>query len=125
MRVIAPSRVVFILICLTLTPLLALGREPCHVGKPGSLAGQAARGFYWSECTASHNAGKIALRLWESCAFGDINHFDLADCVTGETPFYWGAEYPKKSRVCYLSLGAINVGGVLYGDTLVSESEYL
>jgi hypothetical protein len=88
---------------------------------PLSASSPAARGFYWSECTASHNTGKIVLRLWETCTFGDINYFNLADCVTGETPFYWGAEYPKKSRVCYLLLGAINIGGILYGDTLVSE----
>jgi len=114
-------RAVLITTCLTILPVLTSGREPCHVGKSGSLAGQAAKDFYGDKCDASHNTGKLVVRIWDARGFGGTNYYNLPDCATGETPFFWGAEYPKKSRICYLSSASISVGGILNGDTLVSQ----
>lgn len=110
-------RAAFFVVCLVALPLSLSGREARGAGK-------SAVGFYGSDCQPSHHAGKIVLQIFDARGFGGINYFNLFDCLTRETPFYWGAEYPKKSRINYLKSAVIDVGGVLGGDTLVSEGGY-
>jgi len=114
-------RAALIAVCFVALPLSVCGRQACHVGKSGSLAGQAAKDFYGDDCDASHNTGKLVVRIWDARGFGSVNYFHLPDCATGETPFYWGAEYPKRSGICYLDEVSVAVGGILNNDTLASQ----
>ncbi len=70
-------------------------------------------------CVAAHRCGMISLAVNNNGTFGTghtmIPH---ADCFTGE--FVPSCEYPRGSEGSYLSVGALWVGGVIDGDTLVS-----
>lgn len=89
-----------------------------------SLSGQEAgtpTRFFLDDCYPIHNIGKIVLDVSYAFAFGS-HHHPLPDCLTGIAPAYTGAEYPKKSSVGYLYGAQMWVGGVLRGDTLVTQA---
>jgi len=116
----ALSRAALIIMCLGIIPLSASGRNADYASKSRKLAGDAAAEVCWSECWPVHNVGKIVLKVGWASTFGITTPLLLADCFTREVVPHGGAEYPKRSKVSYLHIGELCVGGVLRRDTLVS-----
>ncbi|MFQ6008072.1 MAG: hypothetical protein ACE5K8_03885 [Candidatus Zixiibacteriota bacterium] len=86
-----------------------------------SQATSAPKRFSLDECYPIHNIGKIVLDVGYPLSFGWWHYYQIPDCLTGIGPAYPGAEYPKGSNVSYLLGAMMWVGGVLGGDTLVSD----
>ena len=93
----------------------ALGRASFD-GRPSYLPGNATSPAY---CIAEHNVGRLALAITNHGTFGDgFSQSGNNDCFTGFQ--VQSCEYPKNSQTKYLFAGAIWIGAVLEGDTLVS-----
>ena len=72
-------------------------------------------------CSSEHNVGRMALPVSNKIYFGR-GHDGLytRDCFSGHQMV--ATEYPKGSYAIYMSQGALWVGAVVNGDTLVSTS---
>lgn len=70
--------------------------------------------------TAEHNVGDMAMAITNRGVFGSGYALDGLDCFTG-LPVQ-SCEYPRGSQTKYLFTGAIWIGGIINGDTLVSTS---
>ncbi|HWR83612.1 MAG TPA: T9SS type A sorting domain-containing protein [Candidatus Deferrimicrobium sp.] len=69
-------------------------------------------------CAAAHRVGKIVLTVNNNGTFGDGYSHSNSDCFTGQS--LRSCEYPNGSATQYLFAGALWIGAVAGGDTLVS-----
>lgn len=79
--------------------------------------------YWWlmpTTCVASHDKGNFVLGVSNKGYFGNSTSPVFYKCIGGLN-HYTGSEYPRNSDNNYLRRGSIWVGGVLAGDTLVTE----
>jgi len=71
-------------------------------------------------CVSAHDVGKLVLGVSNKGYFGNSTLPTFYNCINGDG-IVLGSEFPKKSMINYLTHGSIWIGGVLGGDTLVTE----
>jgi hypothetical protein len=74
-------------------------------------------------CVSSHDVGKVVLGVSNKGYFGNSTVLPYYDCASGLS-HYSGSEFPKQSLLNHLRFGSIWIGGILSGDTLVSEGHF-
>ncbi|KAA3632859.1 MAG: hypothetical protein DWP97_10260 [Calditrichaeota bacterium] len=72
------------------------------------------------DCDAEHDIGKLVLKSNRAVFFGGVNFFNRTQCISNKETFYYGAEYPKDSKIAALNHGRVLIGGILNGDTIVN-----
>lgn len=105
-------------IAVALMPLSAGSHPVWEASERESPATATALPAY---CSAIHNVGRMALPITNKGFFGHgLDGLYSRDCFTGNVVI--PTEYPQRSYAIYMTTGAIWVGAVVDGDTLVSTA---